>query len=136
MADENAENPRKKSVMKAALPAASCAVAAAALAVLYFFDPSEGGLLFPPCPTEHLFGVYCPGCGSLRAVHALLHLDFIEAFSQNCLLFIMAPLVALMLIFPQKFSGPRLSASIAAIFILYMVLRNIPAHPFALLAPH
>ncbi len=41
-------------------------------ALLAFSDPVDvlggGG-----CPTRRIAGVYCPGCGSLRATHQLLH---------------------------------------------------------------
>jgi hypothetical protein len=47
-----------------------CALAAAAL--LFAFDPAVTWW-FPSCPLRALTGWLCPLCGSLRAVHALLH---------------------------------------------------------------
>ena len=35
---------------------------------------------FYHCPTEHLLGIPCPGCGMSRALFACLRLDFAEAF--------------------------------------------------------
>ena len=46
------------------------------LAVLFFFlDPAKH-TIFPRCVFNSLTGYYCPGCGSQRAIHSMLHLDF------------------------------------------------------------
>jgi hypothetical protein len=47
-----------------------CTLAAAVL--LFAFDPAVTWW-FPSCPLRALTGWLCPLCGSLRAVHALLH---------------------------------------------------------------
>lgn len=66
-------------------------------AVAYFFlNPEENGL-FPKCPFLMLTDFVCPGCGSQRAVHALLHLDFIGAFRYNALLVCSLPVVFVLL---------------------------------------
>ena len=39
---------------------------------LYVIDPEETRLI-PACPFLSLTGLLCPGCGSARALHALLH---------------------------------------------------------------
>lgn len=109
--------------------------AAVFLPLLYFFSPSEGGI-FPPCPTHYLTGLYCPGCGTLRALHALVHLDFAEAFSQNALMVIFIPILPIMILYPEKFSGKYAALSIFIIFIAYAVARNSGIWPFSLLAPH
>jgi len=58
-----------------------------ALLVLYFFfDPGQYKL-FPKCLFYTTTGMYCPGCGSQRAVHNLLHLNIQEAFKNNLLIF-------------------------------------------------
>lgn len=44
----------------------------AATALLYQFDPTSTWW-FPSCPLYALTGWLCPFCGSLRALHALLH---------------------------------------------------------------
>jgi hypothetical protein len=53
-------------------PAALAGVALAAMGVLFVFDPAVTSW-FPSCPLNTLTGWLCPFCGSLRAVHALLH---------------------------------------------------------------
>jgi hypothetical protein len=62
---------------------------AAALVVLYRFDPSQGG--FPACPFRSITGLLCPGCGSQRAVHDLMHLQVGRAFHHNALLVLAIP---------------------------------------------
>ncbi|PYV86056.1 MAG: hypothetical protein DMG90_22080 [Acidobacteria bacterium] len=42
------------------------------LTILRTSNPASSGI-FPPCPFLWLTGFYCPGCGSLRALHQLLH---------------------------------------------------------------
>ena len=44
-----------------------------------------------------LTGLKCPGCGSQRAVHALLHADLASAFAHNALLVLSLPYLALLI---------------------------------------
>lgn len=68
-------------------------LALAALAVpLYLFDPATGG--FPACPFRSITGLLCPGCGSQRAVHELLHGNIGPAFHANAFLPISIPLLS------------------------------------------
>ena len=65
------------------------------LAVLYFtFDPSKDGF-FPKCIVYRLTGFKCAGCGSQRAIHALLHGDVMGALRNNAVLPIAIIVVAL-----------------------------------------
>lgn len=61
---------------------ASAGAVAAGLASLFFIDPAHGGF-FPPCPVHWAMGLYCPGCGSLRATHELLHENVLRAAEFN-----------------------------------------------------
>lgn len=77
------------------------------LAVIYLlFDPGSG-LLFPKCPFFMLTGMKCPGCGSQRAIHALLNFDIATAFHQNALLVSSLPYV-IALIFTELFYRKKL----------------------------
>jgi hypothetical protein len=40
---------------------------------------------FPRCPFLSLTGFQCPGCGSQRAIHQLLHGNFAASFRLNAL---------------------------------------------------
>jgi len=53
-----------------------------ALAVLRTSHPHEVRLI-PDCPSITLAGLYCPGCGSLRATHHLLHGRVSSSLAQN-----------------------------------------------------
>jgi hypothetical protein len=55
------------------------------------FDPASGSSFFPPCPMYQLSGLKCPGCGSQRAVHALLNGEWMSAWSYNPLLMLVLP---------------------------------------------
>ena len=62
--------------------------------IYFIFDPSSFGF-FPKCPFYVMTGFDCPGCGSQRAVHHLLHGEFISAFSMNPILILAIPYLAL-----------------------------------------
>ncbi len=68
--------------LRAPLTAAGAALAATAYVAKV--DPDEGGH-YPACPFLALTGLYCPVCGSLRAVHALAHGDVAAAAGLNVL---------------------------------------------------
>jgi len=63
-------------------PVAVAVAAGAATAFIAFVDPNEAGH-YPTCPSLWLTGWYCPGCGSLRAVHDLAHLNLAGAIDMN-----------------------------------------------------
>jgi hypothetical protein len=65
-------------------PLAAAGAALAATAYVGAVDPNEGGHC-PACPFLTLTGLYCPVCGSLRAVHALAHGDVAAAVGLNVL---------------------------------------------------
>jgi len=69
-------------------------IAMVAVATYFLFDPSTAGF-FPRCPFLTATGLKCPGCGSQRAIHALLHGQLGEAFRYNALLPLSIPLLAL-----------------------------------------
>ena len=52
---------------------------------IYHNDPSDttSGVPFPKCLFFSLTGLQCPGCGSQRALHSLLHLDLVAALRYN-----------------------------------------------------
>jgi hypothetical protein len=105
--------------------------------LLYFrFNPA-GSPLFPKCPFLLLTGLKCPGCGSQRAIHALLHLDFRAAWSQNALLIASLPYLFLLIAaqvtrffspyatFPVRIQRPAVIWTYLAIVLLFWVTRNV-----------
>ena len=65
----------------------------AGVAVFFFFDPATAGF-YPPCLFRTVFGAQCPGCGSLRALHQLLHGNIAAAWAFNKPLLIALPLAS------------------------------------------
>lgn len=59
---------------------------AAGVWVLYTFPPASSSF-YPRCVFRQLTGLDCPGCGTTRALHALLHGRIGEAFRLNAMLF-------------------------------------------------
>ncbi|BAY60375.1 hypothetical protein NIES22_04340 [Calothrix brevissima NIES-22] len=113
--------------------------------ILYFFNPSSSAL-YPPSPFRALTGLYCPGCGTLRALHQLLHGHIFKAFDLNPLMMVAMPYliysyvsysapVILGVKVPQIFIKPNWIWLILKIILGYWVLRNIPFAPFSWLAP-
>lgn len=73
------------------------AIVLAGAALFYFlFDPLSSPFM-PQCAFRHFTGLSCPGCGSQRVVHHLLHGEVAEAFHANALLVIILPLLIFML---------------------------------------
>ncbi|GAB89717.1 DUF2752 domain-containing protein [Gordonia rhizosphera] len=64
-------------------PGVIVAVAAAGCTAIWLGDPTAPGGFLPTCPTKLLFGVTCPGCGSMRMIYALLHGDVPAALHFN-----------------------------------------------------
>lgn len=94
-----------------------------------------------PCPIKTITGFYCPGCGLTRMLLSLLKLDFYKAFRYNPLLFISLPIGIYLyidfLIKKDKSLYKKIPEKVwyivIVIFIIYGILRNIPAFDF--LAP-
>lgn len=105
-----------------------------ALVIYFLLDPSKSNF-FPKCWFYMLTGLKCPGCGSQRAVHSLLHLDFAAAFRYNALLVLSLPVVFFLLVVEMlRTRRPRLYRrvhsqmviwTIVAIVLVWWVLRNL-----------
>jgi len=112
----------------------AAAAVLAALVTLFLVDPATSGV-FPPCPLHALTGLDCPGCGSLRAVHHLLHGRISAAASLNPLLVASVPLLALLVLRPAWTHRRWVPWAALAILVGYGIARNLPVWPFVLLAP-
>ena len=51
--------------------------------LLHSYAPAA--LHLPECPFHAITGLYCPGCGSTRALHHLLNFEFVTALRCNAL---------------------------------------------------
>lgn len=68
------------------------AVVALAVSVLLFLPPDQHNF-YPQCPVYHTLHILCPGCGSTRAVAALLRGHIAQAFLFNTLTTVMLPII-------------------------------------------
>lgn len=80
-------------------------LAAGLLGVYFYLDPAQH--FFPKCPFLWLSGWKCPGCGSQRAVHHLLHGEITEALRLNFLLVLSLPYVLFGLVLAHTPWGAR-----------------------------
>ncbi|HYC92214.1 MAG TPA: DUF2752 domain-containing protein [Thermoanaerobaculia bacterium] len=119
-----------------ALRAASLsAVIAAGAWVVYTYAPTEHGF-YPRCIFKLATGLDCPGCGSTRALHQLLHGNVEAAFRLNPMLFVMlaVALCALPGILrgrpPRFLQQPWFAYSALIVLGTYWIFRNTPLYPF------
>lgn len=113
------------------------ALVAAAGAWLLTHDPTASPAV-PRCPTYAWTGILCPGCGALRALHALLGGNLSAALAFNPLVVLTAPfgVVWLALQAACAVTGlrPRLPARAVAVaglvavvvLLAFAVARNLP----------
>lgn len=116
-----------------------------ALVVLALVDPAEVGRRVD-CPFHWATGLYCPGCGTLRAVHDALHGRLLAALSRNLLAVVVLPLLLLLAApVPSRLAArwhlaelarsPALSRAVLIAVLGFWIARNLPLGPFAILAP-
>ena len=105
-----------------------------AAVIYYVYDPATTP--FPRCPFLVLTGWECPGCGSQRAIHSLLHLDFAAAWRYNAMLVLSIPYVVLLVV--AEWLGRRRQSrlyrvlnsevliwSYFALVVAWWILRNV-----------
>ena len=93
-----------------------------------------------------LTGLYCPGCGTLRGLHQLLHGNLIAAFGYNPFSMLMLPIIGYAFLsallaapwikrLPAVFTHPAFIRGLLVAVLTFWVLRNLPVFPFTVLAP-
>ncbi|MUL40791.1 DUF2752 domain-containing protein [Streptomonospora sp. PA3] len=114
--------------------------------LLHFVDPNEPGH-YPTCPWLLVTGTWCPGCGTMRAIHALTNLDVVGAVQMNALMTAIAPLVAYSYFrwlyrsfrpappgtAPKRAVHPAWLYLFLAVLLAFWLVRNLPFGAF--LAP-
>lgn len=106
----------------------------AGIAIYSTFDPSTVRF-FPRCTFLTLTGLKCPGCGTQRAIHALLHGNFLEAVRFNAMMVASVPLLALYGYaeivrkrkprFYNKVNSTPIILTIFLLVVLWWILRNV-----------
>ena len=90
----------------------------------------------PRCPFKWITGFDCPGCGSQRAIRALIAGHPLEAWSYNLILPPMLAYLAAILVLPlikggiprkiyERLTSPGVISAIAAVVILWWIVRNL-----------
>jgi len=112
-------------------------IALVALTIIYYRVSPTTSAFFPKCAFLMLTGLKCPGCGSQRAVHALLHADLASAFAHNALLVLSLPYLALLIgarlyvhLYPASSLRSTLESPLAirtyfVITIAFWIARNV-----------
>jgi hypothetical protein len=113
---------------------------------LHVIDPSDA-TWFPVCPFYAATGLYCPGCGTLRCLHALLHSDLRSAIDYNALTVLLLPTLVVAWLSvglagvrgrhpPRVWKAPPWTGRVVVVAVgLFWILRNLPPAPFSRLAP-
>lgn len=107
---------------------------------VFVFEPGRTGV-FPACPFRLLTGLTCPGCGTTRALHEMMHGHFENAFMLNPLLVLALPflLYAFLRYSAIAMRGrvpPRNALPAPYIYAMFFVIvgfwifRNTPLYPF------
>jgi hypothetical protein len=113
------------------------------ISFLYVFNPASSNF-YIPCPFHKLTGLHCPGCGSLRAIHHLLHGHVVTALRLNALMVLLLPFLGYNFVtyMMGNIRGrplPPLVVPAIAIWVflgvvlLFWGIRNISTYPFSLL---
>jgi hypothetical protein len=78
-------------------PAATIGALSLATLALHQRDPHQHGS-WGLCPFNAMTGLYCPGCGGLRAVNDLTHGHVGAAFSSNLVVTALIPVATVLLV--------------------------------------
>ena len=113
---------------------------AAGAAYLFVFEPGKTGF-FPICFFRFFTGFTCPGCGTTRALHQILHGHFLTAFTLNPLFIIAIPFLLFAFLRytvtvlrgdvprPNALPAPYIYA-IFFVVLSFWIFRNTPFYPF------
>ena len=111
-----------------------------AATILLLFPPAQYSF-YPQCPIFEYLHLECPGCGTTRALAALLHGRLAEAFHFNALVILWLPAAAAYALlchyrflkgrplrWPQ--TPPVAMYTACAVAVLFTIARNLPLHFF------
>lgn len=119
-------------ILRAVVP---LVLVAGAAAILLRFPPAQYSF-YPQCPLYVYFHLQCPGCGSTRALAALLQGHVLEALRLNALTTLLAPFAAIYAAdcyrrFLQRkpFHWPQSSPAgihvVLAVAVIFSIIRNL-----------
>ena len=105
--------------------------------IYYFYqnDPAQIETVFILCVTKNISGIDCPGCGSQRAFHELLHGNFIGAAKLNLTIYFFTPLLLFLFLkialkpfriyLPDLLISTKWLLLILILLLIFTVIRNI-----------
>ncbi|WP_345696560.1 DUF2752 domain-containing protein [Kitasatospora terrestris] len=117
-------------------PVAALTAVAVPTAYVALVDPNTPGH-YPVCPVLQATGWWCPGCGGLRAVHALTRGDLTAAGHDNLLVLVLAIVLGVLWVrwawtaltggtAPGARIGLRQTVLLTVVLGLFTVVRNLP----------
>ena len=113
----------------------SLSVVAGTALVFALLDPLSWRL-FPHCLLHSITGMYCPGCGTGRALTQLAHGQWLTALRLNPVTVLGLPVIgALWVTGRLDRVRPVWIWMMLAVLVAFGVLRNLPWPPFNWLAP-
>jgi Protein of unknown function (DUF2752) len=115
--------------------------------VVLYANPPGSSTYCPKCVFHAATGLHCPGCGSSRCLHSLLHGEIRQAVAFNLFAVVALPFLiyfgwkktrALLSNEPRSARNlhPWTIRLILILVIAFWILRNVEAAPFQWLAPH
>jgi len=115
------------------------------LSMYFLWNPTNYSF-FPKCPLYALTGIYCPGCGSQRAIYQIMHGNFIEGLRHNYLIVLLGVVLlyqGVLFVMHKLYQKslynilhrPLTVKIILVLILAFWVLRNIRFYPFTELAP-
>ena len=126
-----AAGPRTRALRAPVLTATGFLAAGGVLVVRSPYSSGSYGY----CPFRALTGLWCPGCGGLRAAHDLMTFDLAAAWGMNALLVLAVPVLAALWIRwvrhawrgrPVAVVTVRGAAVLAVVLAVFTVGRNLP----------
>ena len=109
---------------RSALSTVFISAAVVGAVILYRFDPTVARF-YPHCVFHDLTGLQCPGCGTTRALHHLLHGDVAGAFRLNAMLFVAVPFGAVATVWRRVAIHPVTGWTALAVTVGWWVFRNL-----------
>jgi Protein of unknown function (DUF2752) len=106
------------------------------ITIIVSFDPAQHWWI-PKCPLLWATGIRCPGCGSQRTIHAIMHGQWATAWQTHPLLFFAIPYILLGFYAENTLHTPlgrwlrvHLFGKVAilicmAVILVYAVVRNV-----------
>jgi hypothetical protein len=128
--------PRSR-IARPAYAAALIATATATLSALLVRFPPDRYAFYPRCPVATYLHLQCPGCGTTRALSALLHGHLAQALQLNPLTTLLIPILVLYVarhlwqqrhrtIFTWLDPPAYATYTLLAIAAIFTIARNLP----------